>query len=837
MKPENNSFERAGSWLRRNRREATDLVALALALLLVASVLREFPAPAALSAVVVAALVRFRPSRGRDRPWNDFVSGLPRRLAALTAAAVVLHWWLARPLSFLWFGLAWVILAGGSHFDWKAFFARLPFLHPVGRAIFLVGSSLWLIRGFAKSTLNGTADALWYATVLRDTVIQVRAGIFPVWVGQSIYQFNGAICPIRVAPAFPYLGALLDFLTLGHLGTFALQNLLIVLIGTAAVGITYLCLRALLPGAHWLAAGLTVIFSACPGVLGLAYNTDLYMSWTTLPLVPVVWFASIRSFQDHGRRRTLVLLGAALGLCWWGHSPIALWSTVVAGFIQLGRLASDRGHPIDWSALGWAAAAFLGIAAFPLMSVLRYLPPGMTPNSFAIANPGIIQYFLLNSFPGTFLPLSANGLEYSDFQVGYALWAVLGFCLASLWGRWRTESGLPLAFAALLLLLVVPCPGLTVTLWSLVPAMLRNTAGNWPASRLCLPIAAATVFGCASFAASGQLNSRRTILAVIVAFGALWSLGEAAKFGHGSEVYTHPPQSAMDSLRPENTQITRFSYSMFPGFPETFTHGVVDPSLENYLFSSSTRAPLTGDGAAARAAGRTLATGTFRAYPEGGPGAYAVDRKFHLLPNTSYLLDFSFDRGSKTEGVLQLSADHFFREYGLPEHGGARAFGAGGTHASILPVWTTAGPEDLIIRFYPQGTPPDPSDMALGSVRLLSYSPDQLPVQVTGWMPFQAIVVSPQDAWLQTPRMFQAGYVATVDGNPVKVAPSPDGLVCIDVPKGRSVVRLAYHPPFGLALSFWLSVLSVFAAVGAAAWNRRSVLFRRNRLLPSTSAN
>ena len=72
--------------------------------------------------------------------------------------------------------------------------------------------------------------------------------------------------------------------------------------------------------------------------MGIAYNSDLYMSWTTAPLVPLVWFATIRSFQDKGRMGTMLLLGSALGLCWWGHSPIALWSTLLAGAAQAARV-------------------------------------------------------------------------------------------------------------------------------------------------------------------------------------------------------------------------------------------------------------------------------------------------------------------------------------------------------------------------------------------------------------------------------------------------------------------------------------------------------------------
>ena len=104
-------------------------------------------------------------------------------------------------------------------------------------------------------------------------------GPVPVWVGQSIFQFNGAMCPVRVAPAFQYLGMLLDVVTFRSLGIFALQNLLLVLIGLCGIWAAYLGLRALLPGREWFAAGLAALFVSCPGVLGPLVRLDLVMSW------------------------------------------------------------------------------------------------------------------------------------------------------------------------------------------------------------------------------------------------------------------------------------------------------------------------------------------------------------------------------------------------------------------------------------------------------------------------------------------------------------------------------------------------------------------------------
>jgi len=210
-------------------------------------------------------------------------------------------------------------------------------------------AGLWLMKGYATFTLEGAGDARWYATMLADMLAQVHAGVFPVWMGQSVTQFNGAIYPLRIAPGFHYLGALLDALTLRALGVVALQNLLVTAVGVATIFSAYFGLARLIPGRRWLAAALAFLFLACPGVLGMAYKSDLLMSWTTLPWVALAWFATIRSFRKPDSCPTMLLLGASLGMCWWGHSPIALWMTLIAAAAQAARLAASRPGPASWA--------------------------------------------------------------------------------------------------------------------------------------------------------------------------------------------------------------------------------------------------------------------------------------------------------------------------------------------------------------------------------------------------------------------------------------------------------------------------------------------------------
>lgn len=710
------------------------------------------------------------------------------------------------------------------------------------RLLFLAGAALWLLRGFASFILQGGGDALWYGTTLADMIAQTRAGIFPVWVGQSIYQFNGAIYPLRVAPAFHYFGALLDALTLHTLGVFALQNLLITLVGLATMLIAYACLAALMPRHRWLAAGLALLYVACPGVLGLAYYTDLYMSWMTLPWLPLVWYATVRSFRPRPGWRIWLLLGGAVGLCWWGHSPIALWMTLFAAAAQGVRIVLQRPGGGEWLRMVAGAAAFLAVAAYPVASVLLFPPEaGVNAAAFQAASAGNIVHFIRQVFPAVLLPLSTYGRSLGDFQLGYSLWAVLAFGLWHLKRSASREGAVLLGLAVFLVVLVTPVPGLNLALWHLVPALVRNITGNWVMNRLYLVLAGAVVFGGAAVVpAVWQRPVSRRLVCLMVAVGCAWSLSEAVNFVRGSRRYAHSPQSAVNLLRPENVRITRFAYLIFPQTPDNFNSGVVDPAMDNALLARRTFTPLVSDLSAALAAGRMVGEGHFVRAAKPDERWLRLTPSLQLAPGRHYLLRFDFQQPAKAHGVLELTGPTLFREYLLPDYGGTKSFGVGGKHTGAFSLWTTAGVrEPVSVRFIPRNqTAPLGPLLPFAQVRLLAYDPASLPVRVIGWMPYQAQVHSPAAAWLETPRMHQRGYVATVNGHPAPVSRSPDGRACVAVPAGRSTVRLAYRPPAGLVAAFWISLAAMagLAAGEIAARTRRAAPRDPDAVSPSVGS-
>jgi len=112
-------------------------------------------------------------------------------------------------------------------------------------------------------------------------------------------------------------------------------------------------------------------------------------------------------------------------------------------------------------------------------------------------------------------------------------------------------------------------------------------------------------------------------------------------------------------------------------------------------------------------------------------------------------------------------------------------------------------------------------------VKLLSYDRGTLPVRVESWIPYRAIVRSPEAAWLETPRVYQNGYRALVNGQPAEVRKSPESLTAVAVPRGESRVELEYIAPTGLRSFFWLSFAAgVVALLAGAATGFRHVFHR-----------
>ena len=670
------------------------------------------------------------------------------------------------------------------------------------RLLLLAAVATWLLHPFATACQIGAGDALWYANMLADFVTQLRAGVFPVFVGQTDYAFNGAVYPLRVAPFYQHLAGVLDLLTGRQLGIFALQHLCVLVVGYAGIFSSYLALNALAPGQRWSAAGLAMLYVSCPGLLGTIYTQDLYMTWMTIPFVPWVVYGLARPFNEDALK-TQIILGAALAALWWAHAPIALWLTLIAVAAQGVRLVVLHRTRAHVGRAFWGGVTFALLAHYPFVS-LASLQTGAAPTTDILPRAHLIAEHVRHVFPGVLLPLSTHARALSDLQLGYALGLVLAIAMG-LALKTRRAQLLALTLGGVgLLLLILPVPG-NAWVWDHLPETLKRLTYYWPMQRFYLIIAAlAAGAGILALAAGMELKANVTRhLRILLVIACGWSLWESRQYIAAGRERTASAVITARNLRAENRPTMNHAYGLFPALPAYFSHGVMDPRAEARLLDHATLAVLPPPAPSPTEPALTPLRGTVDA----NPGVLLLSPSPTLQPGRRYALEFVFAPKSYV-GILQLSGRTFFREYALPHSGEALAFGSEAPNNPTLPLWTTAAaPETITLRFIPtDGTAPQ-TFAAFASIRLREMKDATATVNVTAQLPFRATVHATQPAWLETPRMYQAGYQATVDGRAATVKKSPQGLAMIELPYGAQTITLTYQAPMLLRVSYVTSLL------------------------------
>jgi hypothetical protein len=668
--------------------------------------------------------------------------------------------------------------------------------------VLLVGAALWLASPYFSPVLIGTGDALWYHHLLADAVQQFRAGVFPVYVGQSEFMFNGAVYPHRVAPYHQYFAGLIDLLSGRSLGFFALQHLTIILSFVGGGLAAYGTLTRLNPEARWRAAALSFLYLACPGVMGLAFAQDLYMSVMTLPWVPLALGGSWLTFRENsGRAHAMAVAG--IGALWWAHAPIAMWVCLLVGAQQTVRLiaSADRREVLRRGALSMLALGAL--VAYPFASAFLLRAPGEQVVPYVMDRVLLLQE-IRAVFPACLLPLNMQGSPLGQLQLGYAL-LISATAVVILTIR-RPRAELIVASLALLLLvcLVLPVPGVNAPLWMAFPEPIVGLSLYWPMQRLYIVLAALTIIAVQLMPtpASWPRPARHAISAILVA-GCLWSAAEARKFHAQATARAAANADAAKWALSENATPMRHAYHLFARQPTTMSHGVMDPSTESRLLDPESWQPLAAPRPAAPHP--HLLTGTLDA----NPGILNLQPSLVIAPHQRQVLSFDFLEHDYT-GILQIIGPGFFREYTLPSSGNARAFGTGRDAARTLTLWTSGDTSlEVSLRFIPT-KPGVRADIFSPFARYRFEPRDETRqhVTVSSLIPFRATVRAPAACLLETPRMAVPGYAASVNGRPVAVHKSPEGFVTLPVPPGQSEVEVRFVGPGLLRATFGLSALA-----------------------------
>jgi hypothetical protein len=678
-----------------------------------------------------------------------------------------------------------------------------------------------LMESYLAHGIIGGGDANWYVNSVGDYLAQVRAGIFPVWVGQTSLFFFGGVFPLRFAPWLEHLSALIDLVTGRSLPFFVVLNLALTASLVGGLLSCYFCLLRIVTGRPWTAVALSFLYASCPGVLGIVYAQDLYMTYSALPFLPLVFLGIARSFASDDLESRLLMAGGLAG-AWLAHPPIALSCGAVVFVTQIARIWS-RG--LSKRSILLDAAT---IVLFLILGGYSFVSAAYIPRPQANQELGDLLSVVRGAFPDNWLPLPRQ-IPLNNLQLGYAL-AVL-FCYL-LVGSFIRRDQLAISYAACataILVAIVPVPYLNPLLWHLVPQAVLNVMNIWPMQRLLTVLALCIVFGAASLLRGiGRVPSIVTLLGLLFPIG-VWSGFQAERLIAATNLHAPSFADSAKMQRPENLTVTNMFIAVGKksGAPRYASGGVMDPELESRfldraskeLRGSNVDAIALGFGPGPRRPGLTPNLGgLFTGKLDANPGILDLAPKVTLAPGKRYLLIFSFFE-HKYSGILLIEGKDFFRIYSLPASGEPRSFGSGPESSRVIPLWTTSGgPEELQLRFVPTSGEKIGDYMPFARFELRAYDPRQLPIQLESLTPYRVRVKTGTSVFLETPRLAIPTYAAMVDGTPAPVQTSPDGFVIVPIDPGVHDVIVDYRAPIGVQLAYWAGVIGWLSYVGLLGW-------------------
>lgn len=738
----------------------------------------------------------------------------------------------SRMLAFLHRSLRYV----ATH-PWVAILLR-RLNHEGMRLAVLVSGVLYILRPFMSKAFFGAADATWYNFQLHDVLMQIQSGIFPVYVGQGEFHWNGF--PIARSPYFYYLGILVYLLTGRHLDPIVIQHLTVVTTGLTAALLLYLLLVNIEPTLRWESVALSLLYLTCPGVLGLVYTTDQYTSWMTLPYLPSLTYGIIRLIRNNDYLASLII-GVSLSLLWMSHPPIALWATIATSLALVFTAILTRRI---FSTVRRSLVSFLIFALLSSWYFVSVFSMGLGTTSLSSAKPFSISSlfnfagpaFIVDTLreihavmPGVFLPVSNPPAGMTAFQLGYSLW-LLG--LLSLWmaTRYFDISLITLLVCTLSFIgLLYPIPYVTSFIWHHLPRIVEITQ-IWPMQRLYVIVAALSCFlGLISIRRCTEITALpRSFLLIMLTALSIWSSAEATKFlewGRRKATWTN----SKSILLSENV---RLGYSFLPG-ARSYSEDYYDPVLENRVLDASNPALRTsnlesvtlqplqlGDhdvqsgGISVSCHNDNCSLGL-----KGGPFP-ATDSILPLLnvriaPNKRYILSFRHSfKGYK--GTFQLVGENFLREYRLSDQG-----------VKKIPLWTSEpGGKELTLRFIGSCSKADEHCSAeFQSISVGTYEHTSLPIKISSLIPYSALIEVKAPVFLETHRLYFPGYHASVNGNAVPVARSPEGMAMIPLTPGQNNVTMEYAGTPLMRLAFWVSTIS-----WVGLWGVPGIVWIRNRV-------
>ena len=752
---------------------------------------------------------------------------LAARGAAIVSPSVAMTW-----LEAIW--LACTLTMAGSI---GRLLLRKHWPEPCGAALaescrcaVLLATAFTLAAPFYTHRVLAAGDAHWYALMLSDFAEQVRLGQFPVWVGATEYAFNGAVSPLRLAPWWQHAAAVLDLLTGRSLDYISLRNALLGVNFIAAAFSTYFFLRAVLAGRPWACCLSTMVVLTSPALLAPLYVGDQYMTFVAMPFLPAAVYGLWRTAERFDTAGHLVLSIGISGL-WLAHPPIAFWSSVVCGI----------GYIVIWTCWrGWRQLrlVYLSVAAF---LILGFYP---IYSAFTLDNTNQAEIHGLEAgkeirkaYPDILRPISSTLDQPSDYQPGYGLLALAILALLAMPLLPRLPVFILCGAFLSVTCLFLPIPGFTHAFWTHMPGVVMQATNIWPMQRLVPIWALLVVFAFAAvYRGQSGVFSRWWfwgLYCVSACLMLVWAGREAAPLLQRAFGTIQRSTYGQVLHMKHNALLTRYCFVSFAYTPSYYSHGYMDPLLEHRLLRPDLSPLLSNAESAVRRGLRPapdpdgsalITSGTWRAINDNNTDYYNLSPRF-AVPAFRRLALWLEPLQPGQPGWLQILGEDVFREYMLPDSGigvarrqPPRSFGTLPTSSRVISLYTRHENErPLCINIAP-GRSTGREEYDFARYELWSFTASDLPIQVKSWVPYRVIVNSPEPAMLETPRLWQRGYRARVNGRTVPVERSPDNLATFPVPAGQSDVTIKFVPSLGLELLYWVCLLGWVAVICVGAY-------------------
>ena len=352
-------------------------------------------------------------------------------------------------------GLALAVLFLALSFVWR----RLRHRSGVGedqwwaedlRIAVVVATGVWVIHPFLTPRFLGGVDARWYLSNFSDAIEQVRAGVFPVYVGQGESMFNGSIHPFRTAPYHHYLGILIDTLTFRSLTAVALQHLTLLVTVLQGSLLCYVGFASLAPGRRWRAGVLALVYATAPLMLAYIVSQEMYMTFMTFGYLPLLFTANIQLMRKDSAT-AWAWTAATVAVIWYCHPVVGMLSAMFTAGTQAFRLLAWDCHGRSWlravlaALLAGVLLSYTFYSMRELGSVKLGEPVQMMIEFAAWAVAGVCFIRLLASrnlfwLLGVFAAAAIVGRTEPTCRTWFALAGGLGGVVCLL-GRWRPWFG------------------------------------------------------------------------------------------------------------------------------------------------------------------------------------------------------------------------------------------------------------------------------------------------------------------------------------------------------------------------------------------------------------